>query len=102
MVNYWLMITAEFENVATLQPQGGCDDPSFTYFFKVPFQTSGELTDKETCVALERSVQIPGSKGTANLVQKCKFCEREGTVSLIPGKGKHSPRNSVKLGSIQD
>ncbi|CAI0409109.1 unnamed protein product [Linum tenue] len=134
MVNYWLMITAEFENVATLQPQGGCDDPSFTYFFKMKCGSCGELTDKETCVALERSVQIPGSKGTANLVQKayqsvmrmdlasskhrvvpiatvakviflcnewlcyycpsafhspqCKFCEREGTVSLIPGKGK--------------
>ncbi|CAL1386358.1 unnamed protein product [Linum trigynum] len=88
MVNYWLMITAEFENVATLQPQGGCDDPSFYYLFKLKCGSCGELTEKETCVALERSAQIPGSKRTANLVQKCKFCEREGTVSLVTGKGK--------------
>jgi len=36
MVNHMLMITADFDNIASLQPQGGCDDPDFSYFFKVP------------------------------------------------------------------
>lgn len=30
-----LTITAELENLTNLQPQGGCDDPDFTYYFKV-------------------------------------------------------------------
>lgn len=35
MVNFQLMITAELENLTDLQPQNGCDDPNFSYFFKV-------------------------------------------------------------------
>ena len=35
MVNYMLKITAEVENVKSLQPMGGCDDPNFTFYFKV-------------------------------------------------------------------
>lgn len=35
MVNYMLMICADLENLIDLQPQGGCDDPNFSYFFKV-------------------------------------------------------------------
>ena len=37
MVNYALMITAELENLTNLEPQGGCDDPNFTYYIKVYF-----------------------------------------------------------------
>ena len=37
MVNYHLKITAELENLTNLQPQGGCDDPNFSYLFKVSF-----------------------------------------------------------------
>lgn len=35
MVNYLLQITADLENLTDLQPQGGCDDPNFSYLFKV-------------------------------------------------------------------
>ncbi|OAY54070.1 CXXC motif containing zinc binding protein [Manihot esculenta] len=88
MVNYMLMITADLENIANLQPQGGCDDPSFPYFFKVKCGRCGELSQKETCVILNETYPLPAGKGTTNLVQKCKFCGREGTVSMVPGKGK--------------
>lgn len=37
MVNHMLMICADLENLTDLQPQGGCDDPNFTYLFKVFF-----------------------------------------------------------------
>lgn len=40
MVNYMLMITADLENLTNLQPQGGCDDPNFSYFFKVSLSSS--------------------------------------------------------------
>ena len=37
MVNYMLMISADLENLTDLQPQAGCDDPNFSYLFKVFF-----------------------------------------------------------------
>ncbi|GAV56983.1 DUF866 domain-containing protein [Cephalotus follicularis] len=87
MVNYLLMITADLENLTNLQPQGGCDDPSFSYFFNLICGRCGEQTQRETCVNLNETVPLTG-KGTANLIQKCKFCGREGTVSMIAGRGK--------------
>nr|ACN41212.1 unknown [Picea sitchensis] len=52
MVQLKLEIKAELENLANFQPQGGCDDPDFSYYFK------------------------------------CKFCGRDGTISMIPGRGR--------------
>ncbi|KAJ9701917.1 hypothetical protein PVL29_003923 [Vitis rotundifolia] len=88
MVNYMLMITGELENLTNLQPQGGCDDPDFTYYFKVKCGNCGEVSQKETCVTLNETVPLPKSKGTTHLVQKCKFCDREGTILMIPGRGR--------------
>ncbi|KAK9273344.1 hypothetical protein L1049_018153 [Liquidambar formosana] len=89
MVNFMLMITAELENLTNLQPQGGCDDPSFSYYVKLKCGSCGELSPKETCLSLNETVPLPSGKGrgTTHLVQKCKFCGREGTVTMIPGKG---------------
>ncbi|KAM7490509.1 hypothetical protein LguiA_033430 [Lonicera macranthoides] len=86
MVNYWLMITAEFDNIVSLQPQGDCDDPNYTYYFKLKCGSCGEVTQKETCVSLNEEVALP--KGTTNLVQKCKFCRRDGNVTMITGRGR--------------
>ena len=43
MVNYMLKIAADLENLTNLQPQGGCDDPSFSYLFKVSLSLSLSL-----------------------------------------------------------
>lgn len=88
MVKLMLKITAEVENVKSLQPMGGCDNPSFSFYFKLKCEKCGELTAKETCVSLEEEVPIPKSRGLANLVQKCKFCGREGTISMTAGVGR--------------
>ncbi|XP_028796071.1 CXXC motif containing zinc binding protein [Neltuma alba] len=88
MVNYMLMIAADLENLTNLEPQGGCDDPNFSYLFKVKCGRCGEVSQKETCVALNETVPLPVGKGTTNLIQKCKFCGRDGTVTMIPGRGK--------------
>ncbi|MBA0819195.1 hypothetical protein Gohar_021151 [Gossypium harknessii] len=88
MVNFMLKISADLENLTNLQPQGGCDDPSFPYLFKLKCGRCGELSQKETCVSLGDTVPLLQGKGTTNLVQKCKFCMREGTVTMIPGKGR--------------
>jgi hypothetical protein len=35
MVYYALEFTAELDELTNLQPRGGCDDPTYTYYFKV-------------------------------------------------------------------
>uniref|UniRef100_A0A453EXJ6 Uncharacterized protein n=1 Tax=Aegilops tauschii subsp. strangulata TaxID=200361 RepID=A0A453EXJ6_AEGTS len=47
----------------------------------------GDERAKTTCVSLDEVVQLPTGKGTANLLQKCKLCSREGSVVMIPGQG---------------
>lgn len=87
MVYYMLFFTAELENLTDLQPHGGCDDPNYTYYFKVKCENCGEISQKETCVTMSESVPLPNGRGTANLVQKCKLCGREGSIQMIPGHG---------------
>ncbi|KAG1367650.1 putative CXXC motif containing zinc binding protein [Cocos nucifera] len=87
MVFYMLYFTAELENLTNLQPRGGCDDLSYPYYFKVKCENCGEISQKETCVTMSESVPLPNGRGTANLVQKCKLCGREGSIQMIPGHG---------------
>jgi hypothetical protein len=88
MVNFMLMITAELEFITNLQPQGGCDDSSLSYLFKLKCGNCGEISQKETYVQLSDTVPLPSGRGTTNLVQKCKFCGKSGTVTMIEGRGK--------------
>ncbi|CAL9774797.1 unnamed protein product [Musa acuminata subsp. burmannicoides] len=87
MVFYVLDFTAELENLTNLQQRGGCSDPNYTYYFKVKCENCGEISQKETCVVLSESVPLPNGRGTANLVQKCKLCGRDGTIQMVPGHG---------------
>ncbi|XP_059314580.1 uncharacterized protein LOC132065282 [Lycium ferocissimum] len=88
MVNFQLMITAELENLTNLQPQGGCNDDNFPYHFKLKCGNCGEITQKETYVSLGETVPLPIGKGRTHLIQKCKFCSRDGTVTMITGRGR--------------
>lgn len=87
MVFYLLLVSAELENLTNLQPRGGCDDPNYPYYFKVKCENCGELSQKETCVTMSESVPLSSGRATANLVQKCKLCGREGSIQMIPGQG---------------
>ncbi|KAL6615087.1 hypothetical protein ACP70R_037357 [Stipagrostis hirtigluma subsp. patula] len=87
MVFYALFVGAELDGLTNLQPRRGCDDPSFPYYFKLRCENCGETTAKATCVALGEVVDLPTGRGTANLVQKCKLCGRDGTIVMIPGQG---------------
>ncbi|KAK8505299.1 hypothetical protein V6N13_045740 [Hibiscus sabdariffa] len=100
MVNFMLKIAADLENLTNLQPHGGCDDPSFPYLFKLKCGRCGELSQKETCVSLGDTVSLLQGKGTTNLVQKCKFCTREGTVTMIPGKGRPLTQEDCEQGKF--
>ncbi|GAB2275907.1 hypothetical protein Dimus_010654 [Dionaea muscipula] len=88
MVNYLLKITADLENLASLQPQGGCDDPVFTFYFKFKCGKCGEVSSKDSCVSLNETVPLSNGRATTHLIQKCKFCNREGTATMLPGRGR--------------
>ncbi|GFP88045.1 upf0587 protein c1orf123 homolog [Phtheirospermum japonicum] len=98
MVNYLLMIAADLENLTDLQPQGGCDDPNFTYYFKLKCGNCGEVTQKETCVCLNDTVPSAKSKSDTHLSQKCKFCSRDGTVTMITGRGRPLSQEEAETG----
>ncbi|XVF35374.1 hypothetical protein REPUB_Repub18cG0140100 [Reevesia pubescens] len=108
MVKFTLKIAADLDNLTNFQPQSGCDDPSLLLLsLQVEFslalhfasfigtalhlkcENCGELSQKETCVSLGDTVPLPvgKGKGTTNLIHKCKFCLREGTVTMISGRG---------------
>ncbi|EFJ29662.1 hypothetical protein SELMODRAFT_146445 [Selaginella moellendorffii] len=84
MVFLLLKIKAELENLTNLVPQG----PNFTFFFKVQCGSCGTMSEKHSGVSAADVVEIPNSRGTANLVQKCKLCKKTGTISLVDGKNK--------------
>ncbi|EXB66900.1 hypothetical protein L484_019538 [Morus notabilis] len=100
MVNYVLQITADLENLTDLQPQGGCDDPNFSFLFKLKCGRCGEVSQKETCVVLNDSVPLPVGKGTTHLIQKCKFCGRDGTVTMVPGRGRPLTQETSESGKF--
>ncbi|WOK91354.1 hypothetical protein Cni_G00045 [Canna indica] len=87
MVFYVLEFTAELENLTDLQPLEGCNDPNYAYYFKVKCENCGEISQKSACVTLSDLVPLPTGRGSANLVQKCKLCAREGTMQMVPGHG---------------
>lgn len=85
MVLLSLEIRGELENLTDLRPQ---DASEFSYFFKVKCNSCGEVSEKFSCVVFSEMVDLPKSRGKAHLVQRCKFCSREGSVSMLEGKGR--------------
>ncbi|XP_048444144.1 LOW QUALITY PROTEIN: UPF0587 protein CG4646-like [Pyrus x bretschneideri] len=105
MVKFLLQISAELKNLTYLQPQDGCDDPDYSYLFKLRCEWCGELSLRETRVSLNETVPLPARnkrtanvirkrtakvihRRTANVIQKCKLCERVGMILMHPGLGK--------------
>ncbi|KAL1552370.1 CXXC motif containing zinc binding protein [Salvia divinorum] len=99
MVNHLLMISADLENLADLQPQGGCDDPNFTYLFKLKCGNCGEVTQKETCLSLNETTPSAKGKTDVHLSQKCKFCSRDGTINMITGRGRPFTQTDAETGA---
>ncbi|KAK1367848.1 UPF0587 protein like [Heracleum sosnowskyi] len=86
MVKYRLMFTAEMQNIKTLQPARGISDPGFNYYIKMKCGSCGELTKKD--ISVNSKKKVSASWNSPNLVMKCKYCEKVGTVTVISGTGK--------------
>ncbi|KAJ1687834.1 hypothetical protein LUZ63_019224 [Rhynchospora breviuscula] len=100
MVYFALKITGNLAGVDNLQPRGGVDDPDHPYLFKLQCENCGEISGKFSCVMLSEEVPLPRvyGKGNVNLVQKCKLCDRVGTVKMISGFGKPLNHTSGECG----
>ncbi|PIA42725.1 hypothetical protein AQUCO_02000289v1 [Aquilegia coerulea] len=86
-MKFLIGITADLTNIKTLQPQLGCDDTNFSYFFKMKCVDCRQVTTKDTCVRLSEKVEdYDGS--VFNLTQKCVYCRKKGFLKLIPGHGR--------------
>jgi len=94
MVLLLLKITAELENLTDFQPAAGGED--FTHYIKVQCGSCREVSPRESMLTSGEVIGTAGRQrksgntktGEANLVQKCSFCSRSGTISLIDGHGK--------------
>eukprot|EP00850_Spirogloea_muscicola_P008341 SM000044S15988 [mRNA] locus=s44:420753:421610:+ [translate_table: standard] len=92
MVLLLLRIRAELENVTDLQPEEG-----HTFRVKVRCSSCNEESDKESMLTAgeEYGTRLSASAprqsravGATNLIQKCKFCGRTGTISILDGRGR--------------
>ncbi|KAL1834603.1 hypothetical protein DCAR_0104813 [Daucus carota subsp. sativus] len=77
MVKYRVLFTADLQNLTDLKPSS---DPTFTYYFKMKCGNCGELAKK--VISVLPSEKVDDSRNAPNLVMKCKFCERVGSVTV--------------------
>lgn len=75
-----LEMKATLENVAEVKPSSD----SFGWNVKFRCTSCGEMGDNFNRLEVSDKTAIPGSRGEANLVIKCKFCSRVNTVDIIP------------------
>lgn len=79
MVKIGLQIKATLENVTELEPEG----EDFRWYLKIKCSSCGEVTESWNYVTLEESLPMKGSRGTASMVSKCKFCSRESSMDIL-------------------
>lgn len=76
----YLFISAEFsENAKKLYVRNSETDPA-EFTFKLKCTKCGEDAEKPVTFNLFEKHEIPGSKGEASLVMKCKFCSSDNII----------------------
>ncbi|KAI8388002.1 uncharacterized protein BYT42DRAFT_597211 [Radiomyces spectabilis] len=74
-----LYIKADLENVTDLTPVD-----NYEWHFKVECGSCHEVDQSWISFNRQDSYDMSGSRGTANLVMRCKFCKRESTAQFEP------------------
>ncbi|PAV70739.1 hypothetical protein WR25_05372 [Diploscapter pachys] len=59
------------------------DPTNFRWHLKMKCTNCGEQPDHWQYVVANEILDIPGSRGEANLVEKCKLCGRQNTLSIV-------------------
>jgi len=95
MVKIGVYIKAELENVTNLKPVS-----DFTWHFKIECTSCHETDDNWITINPEDTVEVSGSKATANLVMRCKFCRREASASFLDSAGSYSIEHVNKFAKL--
>ncbi|KAI8926889.1 hypothetical protein BC831DRAFT_454810 [Entophlyctis helioformis] len=76
---YQVCWQAEVVGLTDLVPANPLDYP---WEFKFECTSCHEKHDSQVSVNARDQVEVPGGRGSANLNMRCKFCKRDGNVSL--------------------
>ncbi|CEL04592.1 hypothetical protein BJX68DRAFT_230697 [Aspergillus pseudodeflectus] len=77
-----LILTAELSGVTDLRPQDTEESPYY-YTFKVQCTSCREVHPNWVSFNRFEQHEIPGSRGEANFVWKCKLCQRTHSASIL-------------------
>eukprot|EP00128_Syssomonas_multiformis_P011581 Colp12_sorted_trinity150504_noHs@20298 len=98
MVHLTLKFKADLENITNLKP---ADPDNFQWYLKARCGQCGEANDKWIYLTASDVVNLPGSKGTANLHMKCKLCARDNSIEIVEGSIKpYTAEDSGKFAPI--
>eukprot|EP00080_Pristionchus_pacificus_P010188 PDM70208.1 50S ribosome-binding GTPase [Pristionchus pacificus] len=67
-------------NITDLEP---VDHDNFRWHFKVKCTNCGEAKENWHYIIINEEMEVPGSRGNAHLVEKCKLCQRVNTLTII-------------------
>ncbi|GMR59209.1 hypothetical protein PMAYCL1PPCAC_29404, partial [Pristionchus mayeri] len=67
-------------NITDLEP---VDTDNFRWHFRVKCTNCGEEKDSWHYIIINEEMEVPGSRGKAHLVEKCKLCSRVNTLTII-------------------
>ncbi|KAJ5587156.1 uncharacterized protein N7459_002921 [Penicillium hispanicum] len=79
-----LVLKAELEGVTALQPTDTEENPYF-YTFRVQCSSCRETHPNWVSFNRFEQHEIPGSRGEANFVWKCRLCMKTHTASIVAG-----------------
>ncbi|EPS32693.1 hypothetical protein PDE_07653 [Penicillium oxalicum 114-2] len=92
-----LSLTAELEGVTGLKPTDTEENP---YYFTFKVQCTGCRETHPKWVTFNRfeKLEIPGSRGEANFVWKCRLCSKAHSASITAGPHAYEAEEKKKKG----
>ncbi|KAI8367749.1 hypothetical protein BD560DRAFT_399464 [Blakeslea trispora] len=79
MVKLGLYLKADLENVTDLAPV-----EDFEWYFKIECTSCHEVDESWISFNQQDTYDMNSSRGTANLVMRCKFCKRDMSAQFEP------------------
>ncbi|KAJ3085369.1 hypothetical protein HK102_000068 [Quaeritorhiza haematococci] len=79
MPKYKVEWRADLENLTNLRPNPSTD---YQWTFKVQCTSCREAHGTPVSFTSEEQHELSGSRGSANLVMKCSFCAKQGSMSI--------------------
>ncbi|OJJ80431.1 CXXC motif containing zinc binding protein [Aspergillus glaucus CBS 516.65] len=96
-----LVLSAELSGVNQLRPQDTEDDPYF-YTFKVQCTSCREVHPNWISFTRFEQHEIPGSRGEANFVWRCKLCQKTHSATVTTGPNAYEADEKRKGQKIID